>query len=258
MYPVLINFGQFPIRTFSILCALGTLVSMVLLQKNFILKGISASKEQISSLLIIVFIGALSGGRIGYIILHIEQFAPSSTSAFELFKIWQGGGETLGAIIGGGIVLYLYCLWHGADFMEYTDSFVLPVTTVQVFASIGNFMNGEAYGEPTNSSFGVIFPHGPASVEFPGIAVHPTMLYEVVIFSIIGMILYKLNTIEFKPGLLSSSFILLNSIQLLGLSSLTIHHIQINGFKVVPAFALLSLTIASVLIISLELYKKRE
>ncbi len=257
MYPVLINLGQFPIRTFSILCALGTLVSMVLLRRNLILKGISASKEQISSLLIIVFIGALSGGRIGYIMVHIEQFAPSKTSAFELFKIWQGGGETLGAILGGTIVLYLYCLWQGADFMEYTDSFVLPVTTVQIFACIGNFMNGEAYGEPTNSSLGVIFPHGPASIEFPGIAVHPTMLYEAVIFSIIGLTLYKLNTIGFKPGLLSSSFILLNSIQLLGLSSLTIHHTRINGFKVMPAFALLALTIASILIVSLDLYEKK-
>ena len=69
---------------------------------------------------------------------------------------------------------------------------------------IGNFLNGELYGRPTNGEWGFIFPTDPY-----GLLRHPSQLYEsfgegVVLF----LILYFISIFSKTIGVISSSFLI--------------------------------------------------
>tara|TARA_Y100001960_G_C14188302_1_gene593664 strand:- start:130 stop:537 length:408 start_codon:yes stop_codon:yes gene_type:complete len=69
---------------------------------------------------------------------------------------------------------------------------------------IGNFLNGELYGRPTDGSWGFIFPTDPY-----GFTRHPSQLYEaffegLFLFILLRFIASKNN----KHGVISSSFLL--------------------------------------------------
>jgi phosphatidylglycerol:prolipoprotein diacylglycerol transferase len=68
---------------------------------------------------------------------------------------------------------------------------------------IGNFLNGELYGRPTEGSWGFIFPTDPY-----GLARHPSQLYEAFFEGIIlFFILMWIGSRNNKPGVLSGSFL---------------------------------------------------
>ena len=69
---------------------------------------------------------------------------------------------------------------------------------------IGNFLNGELYGRPTDSEWGFIFPTDPF-----GLLRHPSQLYESfgegILLFVILMIVNKLTKIN---GVISSCFLI--------------------------------------------------
>jgi phosphatidylglycerol:prolipoprotein diacylglycerol transferase len=256
MHPILFEISNYPIRTFPILCAIGVIWAIIQLERDITFQGFDPTNDKLSTLLLLIFFGALAGGRITYIVIHPDQFNITKTSAFELIRIWRGGGDGLGALLGGTIVLYLYCLWNRLNFIKFTDTFALPATIVQFMASIGSFMNGELHGTPTQFFTGIIFPYGPASLEFPGTTVHPNMLYAAAIYLLIGLILHWCRCNKYKLGFTSAIFILLNSLGLFVLSFFKLHPFEINGSALMPIFSLLSITMAAIVILILGLYEK--
>ena len=76
------------------------------------------------------------------------------------------------------------------------------------FGRIGNFINSELYGAPTDSSWGVIFPN------LDNIPRHPSMLYEAVLEGIVLFIILLFLSRKYinTPGFLTSIFLIFYSI----------------------------------------------
>ena len=74
-------------------------------------------------------------------------------------------------------------------------------------------MNGDAFGSPTDSGLGMVFPlASPAGMEFPGLALHPAMLYEMVINLAIFLFLwFGVRKREAKDGFVFALYIALYS-----------------------------------------------
>ena len=73
------------------------------------------------------------------------------------------------------------------------------------FGRLANFINGELYGKPSNSSWSVVFP------EVDMLARHPSQIYEallegIILFSILITVIFKKNI---RIGLCSSLFMIL-------------------------------------------------
>ena len=73
------------------------------------------------------------------------------------------------------------------------------------FGRLANFINGELYGKPSNSSWSVVFP------EVDMLARHPSQIYEallegIILFSILITVIFKNNI---RIGLCSSLFMIL-------------------------------------------------
>ena len=110
--PVLVDFGLFQIRWYSIAYILGVILGWV--YANKIIKKIdknkynfkSIEKTQLDDLITYLVIGIVLGGRLGYIIFYdIEYY---SQNILEIFKIWEGGMSFHGGLLGVIISTFIF------------------------------------------------------------------------------------------------------------------------------------------------------
>ena len=179
--PIIFQAGWISIRWYSVtwIAAFFTIYWLI---KNY-QKDLNA--EQVSDLMFYSLLGAILGGRAGYVFFYsIEQFFNNPLS---IFFIWEGGLSFHGGLLGVLVAcLLLAKKWKVAFFwlMDRVAAFVPPGLG---FVRLGNFMNSELLGRPTDMHWGVIFPSDPL-----GIARHPSQIYQAVgegIFLFIYMIL---------------------------------------------------------------------
>jgi phosphatidylglycerol:prolipoprotein diacylglycerol transferase len=124
----------------------------------------------VSDLIFYVAIGAVVGGRIGY--MFIYDFPALLDSPLNLLKIWQGGMAFHGGFIGVLLAMALFCKFKHKHFGDVAD-FVAPLVPFGLAAGrIGNFINGELWGRVSDVAWAMWFPNaGP----YPR---HPSQLYE--------------------------------------------------------------------------------
>lgn len=69
----------------------------------------------------------------------------------------SGGFAILGGTIGTAFGAWVYCRITGKDFLHWCDSLMIPLTLGLAISRMSCFLNGDAYGLPTASIFGVTF-----------------------------------------------------------------------------------------------------
>ena len=118
-----------------------------------------------------LFIGAMCGGRIGYMLFYgSDQLLNNPLS---LFYVWQGGLSFHGGLIGVIISFLVFAKKNNLSFFRLMDGVALSMPIGLGLVRIGNFLNGELYGRETNGEWGFIFPTDPY-----GLLRHPSQLYE--------------------------------------------------------------------------------
>lgn len=128
------------------------------------------NKSQIDDLIFYAAMGVILGGRIGYVLFY--SFSSFLQNPIILFKVWQGGMSFHGGLLGVLLAMYLFGRKVQARFFEVTD-FIAPLVPIGLLAGrIGNFINGELWGKPTDAPWGMLVPqHSP-------VPVHASQLYE--------------------------------------------------------------------------------
>ena len=131
-------------------------------------KRTGVSADTILDIVLIGVPAAVVCARIYYVAFEWESF----DNFWEMLKIWNGGIAIYGAIIGGCTAAVIYCLVKKVSMGELFDLGGFGFLIGQTLGRWGNFMNGEAYGGPTNLPWGML-------IEFETtVPVHPTFLYE--------------------------------------------------------------------------------
>ncbi|MEO6928360.1 MAG: prolipoprotein diacylglyceryl transferase [Casimicrobiaceae bacterium] len=114
--------------------------------------------------------GTIVGGRLGYVLFYkpLYYFAHPA----EILAVWQGGMSFHGGFLGVLIAMWFFSRARHKRWLEVMD-FVAPLVPLGLAAGrLGNFINGELWGRPTNGSWGMIFPHVDNQPR------HPSELYE--------------------------------------------------------------------------------
>jgi phosphatidylglycerol:prolipoprotein diacylglycerol transferase len=113
-------------------------------------------KRQIVDLMFHVFIGAIVGARVLYILVNFGQYAKSPLSIFSL----QGGMVFYGGLMGASIAAFFFTRRHGIPFLRLADIGMPAVSLGQCLGRLGCFAasccHGRIAGE--NSAWGVHFP----------------------------------------------------------------------------------------------------
>lgn len=179
--PILISLGPLAIRWYGLmyLAAFGFLWW---LGRMRIARGLAPiDREQFDDLIFLGVLGTILGGRLGYVLFYKPAYYLSHP--LEIFAIWQGGMAFHGGLLGVLAAAAFFAWRRRIDWWRLMD-FVAPcVPTGLAAGRLGNFINGELWGRPTDLPWGMVF-RGAGSLPR-----HPSQLYQ---FALEGVLLFAL------------------------------------------------------------------
>ncbi len=204
MHPVLVRIGPLEIRYYGLMYVISFLLGYFIVRAEARRKGLFKKPEDVLDLFLVVIPLAIVFARLYYVAF---QWAQYRSQPWEVFMLWHGGLAIHGGLIGGILGLWIVTRWKKVPFWKLTDTVVAALVLGQVLGRIGNFLNGDAFGTPTNLPWGVVFPPGsPAGMEYPGQPLHPAMLYEAVGNLLILALLWRLRKRPARDGFLSAVY----------------------------------------------------
>jgi phosphatidylglycerol:prolipoprotein diacylglycerol transferase len=128
-------------------------------------------KEDLEDLLFYAVLGVILGGRLGYCLFYMPEYYLSHP--LDIFKVWQGGMAFHGGFLGVVTAIAWFSRKRQIAFFDVADMIAPLVPFGIAFGRIGNFINGELWGRPTDVAWGMIFPQAGDQI-----ARHPSQLYE--------------------------------------------------------------------------------
>ena len=163
------------------------------------------TREEFDDLVTWAFLGVIAGARIGYVFFYdLFMFLEDP---LELFRIWRGGMSFHGGFLGVLLAFWYFARKSGRGFLEIADFTAPLIPPGLFFGRIGNFINAEHWGTPSNLPWAMVFPGaGPLSR-------HPSQLYEAILEGIVLFtILWVVSSRKRGRGLVSGLFALLYGI----------------------------------------------
>ena len=128
------------------------------------------TEQQLDDLLFYIVLGVILGGRLGYVLFYQPSYFLAHP--LEIFALWQGGMSFHGGFLGVLTSVWLFTRKYDKRWMPLMD-FVAPLVTIGLGAGrLGNFINGELWGKPTDLPWGMVFP------QVDNLPRHPSQLYE--------------------------------------------------------------------------------
>ncbi len=154
--------------------------------------------DEVGDILFYIALGVIIGGRLGYVLFY----KPGHYLAhpLEVFFIWDGGMSFHGGLIGVMLALAWFARQTQRHFLVVAD-FIVPLTPIGLGAGrLGNFINQELWGAPTDLPWGMVFRTGGPLPR------HPSQLYElalegVVLFAILWLYSRRLRPVGAVSGL---------------------------------------------------------
>jgi phosphatidylglycerol:prolipoprotein diacylglycerol transferase len=145
--PVALQLGPLAIRWYGLMYLIGFLAAWWLGRWRARQPGSQIALREIDDLLFYCALGVIVGARLGYILFY--GFDSWLQDPWQLLRVWEGGMSFHGGFLGVLVALALYARRTGRGFFTLTD-FVAPLVTLGLFAGrIGNFINGELWGGPS-------------------------------------------------------------------------------------------------------------
>jgi phosphatidylglycerol:prolipoprotein diacylglycerol transferase len=136
----------------------------------------------IDDLIFYCAIGVIAGGRIGWCLIYGRDVI--AQNFLNAFRIWDGGMSFHGGLAGVIIAAMIFARARGKRIPDVFD-FLAPLPGIGLFAvRIGNFINSELWGRPTDVPWAFGVPDETTGVM---VARHPSQLYEA---SLEGLVLF--------------------------------------------------------------------
>jgi phosphatidylglycerol:prolipoprotein diacylglycerol transferase len=201
--PVIFRFGPVQIRWYGLMYALSFIASYFIISRQERAARLGLQGDRLQEFLFYLFIGLLVGARLGYVLFYqFANLADYIRNPLEIIAVWHGGMSFHGGLAGAVLAGLLFCRSRGLPFWEVADTVIVAAPVGLFFGRVGNFINGELYGRPTDVPWAMIFPNaGP----FPR---HPSQLYEAILEGIVlFLILWRLRNRTTFPGALVPVFL---------------------------------------------------
>lgn len=204
MHPVFLRLGPVEIRYYGLMYVISFILAYFLVRAEVRRRKLFARPDDVLDLLLVVIPLGIVFARLYYVAFQWEWYR---SAPWEIFMVWHGGLAIHGGILGGVLGLWIVTRWKRVRFWRLADAVVPALLVGQVLGRIGNFLNGDAFGTPTDLPWGIVFPAtSPAGAAYPGIALHPAMLYEALGNLLIFLFLWTLRKRPARDGFLTSVY----------------------------------------------------
>lgn len=186
------NIGPLTIHFYGILIMIGALAAAFVAARQAKRRGISG--EVVWDMFPWLIIGGIIGARLWHILTPpasmVEQGITTwyyLTHPLDALSIWKGGLGIPGAVIGGAIALWIYTRKRKMSFGMWADFAAPGLALAQAVGRLGNYVNQEVYGAPTDLPWAITIDRAHRLPEYIEQATyHPLFAYEL-IYNLINM-----------------------------------------------------------------------
>ena len=187
--PIALRIGPFNIHWYGILFAVAAVVAAWLATREARRRG--EDPERVWTMLLVAAVGGIIGSRL-YHVIHQWEFYSANPELIP--QVWNGGLGIPGGVAGGMIVLFAYTRFNHLNFLRWIDIGAPAMLLAQAIGRVGNFVNQELYGPPTNLPWGIPIdqdhrvPPWTNLDQYPvdSTFFHPLFLYESIL-NLVGM-----------------------------------------------------------------------
>ncbi len=219
--PVIFSVGSAAIRWYGLMYVIGFAVAWWLGRKRASNPDSTWTSLDVDDLIFYSAIGVILGGRLGWIIAY--GFEQVLVDPWMIFRVWKGGMSFHGGLVGVLIALALFAKRRQRRFADVMD-FLAPLPGIGLCAGrIGNFINGELWGKPTDVPWAFIVDpstlHPTQAQEAEDLCrrfaidpcvlhVHPSQLYESALEGLTLFLIIWFFTMRPRPRLAPSGLFL--------------------------------------------------
>jgi phosphatidylglycerol:prolipoprotein diacylglycerol transferase len=197
--PEIIGFGALSLRWYGLLYVTGLVTAYLLAERRLKNAGLLYAGQE-GKVLNIILLAVIGGSRLGYCLFYNLPYY--TAHPLEVLFIWQGGLSFHGGLIGVLIAMWVLGGKSIKGFYEWGDAFALFTPIGLGLGRLGNFMNSELVGRPTDGSWGVVYERVDSVLR------HPSQLYEAFLEGLVlFLILYWISRQTKREGVLFWSFI---------------------------------------------------
>ena len=181
--PEIFTLGPLRLRWYGLMFLAGFAIGLQLMKWVCSREGKDPTK--LESLLVHLVLGTTIGARLGHCLFYDPIFF--LTHPLDILKIWEGGLASHGGGLGVICALYLFSRKNPEfSFWWLLDRISIFTVMTGSFIRIGNLMNSEILGKPTQSNWGVIF------TRVDQVPRHPAMIYESIWYAIVFFVSFGL------------------------------------------------------------------
>ena len=202
--PVLFSIGPLAIRWYGLMYVVA-FISFLMLTKLRVKRGFGGAMtvNDVDDLLLYGVLGVILGGRLGYILFYKAGFYLAHP--LEIFKVWEGGMSFHGGFLGVLLAVAFFCWRRKKRWIEVMDLIAPSVPIGLAAGRLGNFINGELPGRPTDVPWGMWFPQ----IDREPLARHPSQLYQFALEGLLLFVLLWLFASKKRPaGAVSAAFLI--------------------------------------------------
>jgi phosphatidylglycerol:prolipoprotein diacylglycerol transferase len=176
--PVAFSIGGVKVHWYGLMYVVGFIAGWWLARRRAMAPGSTWKPADVDDLIFFAAVGVIVGGRLGWILVY--GFDALREDPLAIIRVWQGGMSFHGGLAGVMIAVALFARRRGRRIADVFD-FTAPLPAVGLCAGrIGNFINGELWGKPTDLPWGM---------PVDGEVLHPSQLYEA---ALEGVVLFAL------------------------------------------------------------------
>lgn len=198
--PVFLRLGPLQFRWYGLMYLIGLTLAYFIILARARAQKLPMDKDQVYDMIVYAAVGVFAGGRLGYVLFYNLSYYLENP--LKIFAVWEGGMSFHGGLIGTIIALVLFARRQGITILTIAD-LAAGVTPVGLgLGRIGNFINGELYGRPTDVDWCMVFPAGGPACR------HPSQLYEsllegLLLFTVLWLLTRRLP----PPGTIFGAFL---------------------------------------------------
>jgi phosphatidylglycerol:prolipoprotein diacylglycerol transferase len=146
--PVIVSIGPLAIHWYGLMYVIGFAAAWLLARRRAGAPESTWKPVDVDDLIFFAAIGVIAGGRIGWLLFYGgEQVIENPIS---IIQIWKGGMSFHGGLLGVIAAVAFFAHRRQRKIADVLD-FLAPLPGIGIFAGrIGNFINGELWGKPTD------------------------------------------------------------------------------------------------------------
>lgn len=238
MNSVMFSIASFSVTWYSFFILIGIALAGLIIEKEA--KKYNIPNYFITNLIFWCVIFGIVGARIYYVLFNLDYY---SLYPIEIIKVWNGGLAIHGGIIGGIIVIVLYCRKYGVNPIRMMDIAVPGVILAQAIGRWGNFFNSEAHGGIVSRNFleGLHLPEFIIEgMHIAGKYYHPTFLYESILCVLGFLVLLSVRHFKkLKLGQITSLYLIWYGIIRFFIESLRTDSLMLGSFKMAQIISII-------------------